>query len=89
VDLPLGALCPACRREIDGRARRAARWVGLTTTAAFGGYAMLALPPEPTARMVGAAATVVWFVVSRRVVFQMVRTWIEERGSGPNVKREA
>jgi hypothetical protein len=85
VDQPLGTLCEACRRELNGRARRIARWFSLATTAAFGAYAMLALPPDRTARMVGAAATVVWFMVSRRVAFQVVRTWIEERGDG---KRE-
>jgi hypothetical protein len=79
VDQPLGTLCEACRREIDGRARRVARWVSLLTTAAFGFYAMQVLPAEQTARTVGAAATVVWFMVSRRVTFQMVRAWLEER----------
>ena len=79
VDLPLGALCPACRREIDARARRVARWVSLGATALFGAYAMAMLPTERTARLVGAAATVVWFIVVRRVAFQMARTWFEER----------
>jgi hypothetical protein len=82
VELPLGALCAACRREIDARARRVARWVSLGTTALFGAYAMAALPPEQAARLVGAAGTVVWYIVVRRVTFQMVRTWLEERGTG-------
>jgi len=79
VDLPLGTLCVACRREIDARARRVARWVSLGTTALFGAYAMAVLPTEPAARLIGAAATVVWFIVVRRVAFQMARTWFEER----------
>ena len=85
VDLPLGTLCAACRREIDARARRVARWVSLGTTAVFGAYAMAVLPTEPAARLIGAAGTVVWFIVVRRVAFQMVRTWLEARGNG---KRE-
>jgi hypothetical protein len=79
VDLPLGTLCQACRLEIDTRARRLARWVSLATTAAFGAYAMAVLPLTQTARMVGAAATLVWFVVVRRVTFQVAKTWLEER----------
>jgi hypothetical protein len=88
VDLPLGALCDACRREIDTRAARLARWVSLGTTALFAAYAMTALPPEPNARLVGAAATLIWFVVARRVAFQMARTWLEERGAGSETRRE-
>jgi hypothetical protein len=72
-------LCEVCRREIDGRARRVARWVSLLTTAAFGLYTATALPPDQSARLVGAAATVVWFIVIRRVVVQVVRAWLEER----------
>jgi hypothetical protein len=79
VDLPLGALCEACRREILTRARRLARWVSLVTTAAFGAYAMAVLPVTQSARMVGAAATLVWFIVVRRVTYQVVKTWLEER----------
>jgi hypothetical protein len=40
---------------------------------------MAVLPTEQAARLVGAAGTVVWFIVVRRVVFQMARTWFEER----------
>jgi cytochrome bd-type quinol oxidase subunit 2 len=79
VDLPLGALCEACRREIHTRARRIARWVSLVTTAAFGAYAMAVLPVTQSARLVGAAATLVWFVVIRRVTVQVVRLWLEEK----------
>jgi hypothetical protein len=82
VDLPLGALCAACRREIDTRAARLARWVSLASTAVFGAYAMVVLPAERAARIVGAAATLVWFIVVRRVVFQMARTWLEEKRDG-------
>ncbi|HET7039094.1 MAG TPA: hypothetical protein VFH97_04350 [Gemmatimonadales bacterium] len=79
MDLPLGALCDACRREMDTRARRAARWVSLGTTLAFGVYAMAVLPVTQAARVVGAAATLVWFIVVRRVTYQVVRLWLEER----------
>lgn len=79
VDLPLGALCDACRRELDVHAGRVARWVSLLTTLAFGVYATVVLPPHQTARLVGAAGTVVWYLVARRVAFQVARTWLETR----------
>ncbi|MDP2483260.1 MAG: hypothetical protein Q8W45_08260 [Candidatus Palauibacterales bacterium] len=75
VDLPLGELCDACRREIRTRAARVARWVSLVTTLAFGGYAMVALPPLQVPRLVGAAATVTWFLVSRRIAERMAGEW--------------
>jgi hypothetical protein len=79
VDLPLGTLCDACRLEIERRARRVARWVSLLTTAAFGVYAMLALPYDRTARLVGAAATVTWYVVVRRGARRGAREWFASR----------
>jgi len=79
VDLPLGELCAACRREIDGRAARVARWVSLGTTLLFGLYVMTALPIDRTARMVGAAATVIWFLIVRRVVQRVAREWFLTR----------
>jgi hypothetical protein len=79
VDLPLGELCAACRGEIERRAARVARWVSLGTTLLFGLYAMAVLPIDRTARMVGAAATVAWFVIVRRVVQRVAREWFLTR----------
>jgi len=79
VDLPLGALCETCEREIRWRAARVARWVSLGTTVAFGAYVIAVLPQVQSARLVGAAATVVWFVVSRRVAERIAREWFRSR----------
>jgi hypothetical protein len=79
VDLPLGELCRACRAEIDRRAARVARWVSLSTTLAFGLYATLVLPYDQTARLVGAAATVAWFVIVRRLALRVAREWFLSR----------
>lgn len=79
VELPLGALCDACRREIAHRAGRVARWTSLLTTLAFGLYVMLVLPPERTARLVGAAATVTWYLLVRRIVQRVASAWFRER----------
>lgn len=75
VELPLGDLCDACRREIAGRAARAARWVSLVTTVIFGVYVMAVLPPLQVARLVGAAATATWFLVTRRIVLRVAGEW--------------
>lgn len=79
VDLPLGELCAVCQREIDGRAARVARWVSLGTTVVFGVYATAVLPFDRTARMVGAAATVVWFLIVRRLAQRVAREWFLTR----------
>lgn len=73
--MPLGDLCPVCVREIRVRAARVARWTGLGTTLAFGAYVMAVLPPLQTPRLVGAAATVIWFLVVRRIAARAAREW--------------
>jgi len=77
VDLVLGELCDACRREIGRRAARVARWVSLVTTLAFGVYVMAALPPLRMPRLVGAAATATWFLVTRRIVQRVAGEWFQ------------
>jgi hypothetical protein len=79
VDLPLGELCATCRGEVERRAARVARWVSLATTALFGIYATAVLPIDRTARMVGAAATVVWFLIVRRLAHRVAREWFLTR----------
>jgi len=79
VDLPLGELCDACRREIGHRAARVARWVSLGTTLAFGVYVMAVLPPLQMPRLVGAAATVTWYLVTRRIVHHVAGEWFRTR----------
>jgi hypothetical protein len=77
VDLVLGELCDACRREIAQRAARVARWVSLVTTLAFGVYVMVVLPPLRMPRLVGAAATVTWLLVTRRIVQRVAGEWFQ------------
>lgn len=79
VDLPLGELCETCTRDIALRAGRVARWVSLVTTLAFGLYVMAALPAHRTARLVGAAGTVAWYLLARRISERVAREWFESR----------
>lgn len=64
ADLPFGSICPACKLEIEKRARRIARIVSLVSTAAVGLYIHLNLPEDQVARMVGAVSAVLWYVFS-------------------------
>jgi hypothetical protein len=73
VELPLGALCHACVQEVEGRARRLGRRVALITTALLGVYIVWRMPPDPTARMVGAAAAIAWYVLTRVIVTRTAR----------------
>jgi len=73
VELPFGALCPFCVREVEGRARRLARRVALVTTAMLGAYILWRMPPDPTARLVAAAAVVAWYVLTRVIVSRTAR----------------
>jgi len=75
VDLPLGELCEACRREIRTRAARVARWISLLTTLVFGVYLIAVLPPLQVPRLVGAAATATWYLVTRRIAERVAGEW--------------
>jgi hypothetical protein len=75
VDLPLGDLCDTCAREIRVRAGRLARWVSLLTTLGFGIYVMMVLPQARVPRLVGAVATVTWYLVMRRIAVRVGGEW--------------
>lgn len=76
VDLPLGEICPACRHAIERRAARIARLVALLSTAAVGVYVLLRVPPDPTARMVSAAAVAVWYLLTTLVARRVLREFL-------------
>lgn len=76
VELPFGARCRACVREVDARARRLARRVALVTTALLGAYILWRMPPDPTARLVGAVAVVAWYILTRLIVTRTLREFL-------------
>jgi len=79
VELALGDVCEVCTREIRVRAARLARWVSLVTTLLFALYVMSVLPPLRVPRLVGAAATVTWFLVTRRIAARIAAEWLRSR----------
>ena len=73
VELPLGALCRACRDEIERKAARLGNLVALVSTALLALYVTLRMPPEPAARRVGIMAVVVCFGLTNVIVRRAVR----------------
>jgi hypothetical protein len=73
VELPLGALCPECRRDIERRARRLGRLVAASTTALLAVYVLFRLPPDPRGRLVSAMAIGIWYVLTDMVVRRAAR----------------
>jgi hypothetical protein len=76
VTLPFGELCDACRTELATRARRIARWVALGSTVLVALYVLWRVPAQPTLRLMGAVAIVVWYLLSRRVAYRVAREWL-------------
>ena len=69
--LSWGAFCPACRAARTLRASRLARRISLPATLLVGLYVLLRMPPVPLARIYGAIAVVVTYVVVYRIVVKV------------------
>jgi hypothetical protein len=77
VELPLGAICRECRREIERRSGRIGRWVAAAATLGMAAYVLLRLPPVGTGRLVGVIGVAAWYVltyvVAKRVARELLR----------------
>jgi hypothetical protein len=69
-------LCPACRWEREGRARRLSSRIALAATALMGLYLVFRLPPDPTARLYGGLAVVVTYVIVRRIASRLAMEFL-------------
>ena len=76
VELPLGELCGQCRADIARRASRIARIVAGASTVLVAIYVILRIPGYPTARAVGAAAVLMWYVLSYLIVRRTLETFL-------------
>lgn len=70
------ALCPECRWEREGRARRLSSRIALAGTAALGVYLLFRLPPDPTARLYAGLAVVVTYLIIRRIVTRLAMEFL-------------
>jgi cytochrome c biogenesis protein ResB len=59
------------------RAARIARWAAFGTTLPLAVYVTLTMPRDPTARFVGAAAVVMWFVLTSLIARRVAREWMK------------
>ena len=77
VGIPIGGLCANCTALLHRRARRVARLVSLGTTVPLAVYVGMALPVERTARLVGAACVLLWYVltyqIAKRVTLEFLK----------------
>lgn len=75
--IAIGGLCPSCTRLLERRASKIARLAAIGTTLPLAGYVALSLPVERTARLVGAASVLLWyvltFVISRRIALEWLK----------------
>jgi hypothetical protein len=65
--LPWGELCPECRAERMGRARRLAHRISLAATALMAAYVAFRFPGDQMSRLYGAVAVLATYVIVRRV----------------------
>jgi hypothetical protein len=73
VDLPLGTVCQACRRDIERRARRLGHLVAAVSTLMLAVYVLLRLPPDPRGRLVSAMAVGIWYLLSGMIARRAAR----------------
>lgn len=75
--IPVGGLCEDCRRVVRKRAARIARWVAIGTTIPLAMYVTLTLPRTRDVRLVGAAAVVIWYVLTSLIARRVAWEWMK------------
>lgn len=75
--IAIGGLCANCARALERRASKVGRLVAIGTTAPLAVYVALTLPVERTARIVGAASVLLWYVltflIAKRVTVEFLK----------------
>lgn len=75
--IPIGGLCADCYRLVARRAARIARLAAVGTTVPLAVYVTLSLPPTREARLVGAAAVVLWYVLTSVIGRRVAWEWLK------------
>ena len=75
--IAIGGLCAACTQRIRRRAGRIGRWAAMGTTVPLAVYVALSLPRESTARIVGAASVLVWYVLTSLIARRVAWEWMK------------
>jgi hypothetical protein len=74
--IAIGGLCANCTRQLHRRATKIARLVAIGTTLPLAVYVALALPVERTARLVGAASVLLWYVLTFTIAKRVAWEWL-------------
>ena len=75
--IAIGGLCANCARLLQRRATKIARLVAIGTTLPLAVYVALALPVERTARLVGAASVLLWYVLTFLIAKRVAWEWLK------------
>ena len=75
--IAIGELCASCRRIVQQKASRIGRLVAIGTTLPLALYIVWSLPPERTARTVGAAAVLVWYILTSLIARRVALEWLK------------
>ena len=80
--IAVGGLCAPCVQDITRKASRIGRLTAIVTTLLLGGYVILTLRSvapawQATARIVGAVAVVVWYLLTYRIAKRIALEWLE------------
>jgi len=71
----IGGLCPRCERLARRKAARIGRLAAIVTTLPLAAYVAWSLPPDRTARLVGAASVVLWYVLTFLIAKRVALEW--------------
>jgi len=75
--IAIGGLCPGCARLAERRAARIGRLVAIGTTVPLAAYVAWSLPAERTARLVGAASALLWYVLTFLIAKRVALEWLK------------
>jgi hypothetical protein len=72
-----GDLCPECRWEREGRARKISSRAALAATILMGVYVMLRVPADSTARLISVVAVLATYVIVRRIAGRLAMEFMK------------
>ena len=75
--IPVGGLCASCRGLVRRQAARIARWVAIGTTLPLAVYVSFTLPRDPTARLLGVIAVLIWYILSHLIARRVALVWLQ------------
>ena len=75
--IAIGGLCPSCARLAERKAARVGRLVAIGTTLPLAAYVAWTLPAERTARLVGAASALLWYVLTFLIAKRVALEWMK------------